>query len=63
MDFRVQSFMSMKTLEFKLNLTPEQKEARDPWVSGLRWVWNTGLEFLENFYPYFTQKNSDDGLK
>ena len=55
--------MSMKTLEFKLNLTPEQKEARDPWVSGLRWVWNTGLEFLENFYPYFTQKNSDDGLK
>ena len=44
--------MSMKTLEFKLNLTPEQKEARDSWVSGLRWVWNTGLEFLENFYRF-----------
>lgn len=44
--------MPMKTLEFKLNLTPAQKAARDAWVCGLRWVWNTGLEFLETFYRF-----------
>lgn len=44
--------MVMKTLEFKLNLTPEQKAIRDEWLSGLRWVWNTGLDFLERFYRF-----------
>ena len=44
--------MPIKTLEFKLKLTQEHKLMRDSWVNGLRWVWNQGLELLENFFRF-----------
>lgn len=44
--------MPVKTLEFKLKLTKNQKSSRDFWLNSLRWVWNSGLELLENFYQF-----------
>lgn len=44
--------MTIKTLEFKLKLTKEHKSVCEIWLDGLRWVWNTGLELLENFYKF-----------
>lgn len=42
----------MKTVEFKLNLNLEQKARIDDWLNVQRWVWNKGLNLLEEFYLF-----------
>lgn len=42
----------MKTIEFKVRLTDEQKETFDSWAETLRLVWNQGLELLLELDTY-----------
>ncbi len=42
----------MKTVEFKLNLNLDQQAKVDAWLSVQRWVWNQGLNLLEEFYLF-----------
>jgi transposase len=41
--------MAYKTLEFKLNPTPEQEATLNKWLLITRWVWNRGLGLIEEF--------------
>lgn len=42
----------MKTVELKLNLNREQQAKVDEWLNVQRWVWNQGLNLLEEFYLF-----------
>jgi len=39
----------MKTVEFKLSLNQSQQTKVDNWLNAQRWVWNQGLQLLEEF--------------
>lgn len=39
----------MKTVEFKLSLNQSQQAKVNDWLNVQRWVWNQGLQLLEEF--------------
>jgi len=42
----------MKTLEFKLYLTDSQQQIVDEWLAALKFVWNKGVELMEDFKAF-----------
>jgi hypothetical protein len=51
----------MKTLEYKLYLSSAQRQKIDRWRHDLRWVWNHGVELLEELEIYrLFAKHSDE---
>jgi len=43
------SSKALKTIEFKLDLNESQQAKLENWLAHMRWVWNRGLNLLEEF--------------
>ena len=50
----------MKTIEFKLYLTHDQKLRIDEWLQALKWVWNRCIQLQENLATKFNYYHKPD---